>query len=92
MKNLLKSIFILFGVMIVLALSTNSYFSSQATVSNNQFSTGEWSKKITICHATGSETNPYVEITISENAWPAHQAHGDIYPVPAGGCPTTVQK
>ncbi len=43
--------------------------------------------KITICHATGSSTNPWVVITISENAWPAHQAHGDMYPVPAGGCP-----
>jgi hypothetical protein len=44
--------------------------------------------KITICHRTGSETNPFVVITISENAWPAHQQHGDIHPVPAGGCPT----
>jgi hypothetical protein len=25
-------------------------------------------RKYTICHATGSETNPYVEITISGNA------------------------
>ncbi len=24
---------------------------------------------------------------MSENALPAHQAHGDIYPVPANGCP-----
>ena len=24
--------------------------------------------KVTICHATGSATNPYVQITISENA------------------------
>ena len=29
-------------------------------------------KKVTICHATGSETNPFVEITISENAVDAH--------------------
>jgi hypothetical protein len=48
--------------------------------------------KVTLCHATGSETNPYVEITISENALPAHLRHQDgedIYPVPAGGCPST---
>ena len=38
---------------------------------------GEKPKKITICHATGSESNPFVVITVSENAWPAHQAHGD---------------
>jgi hypothetical protein len=46
--------------------------------------------KITICHATGSATNPYVEITISMNAWAAHQRHQDgrdMHPVPAGGCP-----
>ncbi|MBT2596093.1 hypothetical protein [Arthrobacter sp. ISL-72] len=47
--------------------------------------------KITICHATGSETNPYVVITISEKAWwnghkDGHNGHADIYPVPAGGC------
>jgi hypothetical protein len=42
---------------------------------------------ITICHATGSESNPYVEITIPKKAWwHAHKDHGDIYPVPAGGC------
>jgi ketosteroid isomerase-like protein len=46
--------------------------------------------KTTICHATGSETNPYVTITISNNAIPAHDRHQhdeDIIPAPAGGCP-----
>jgi hypothetical protein len=47
--------------------------------------------KTTICHATGSATNPYVTITISNNALPAHARHQDgrdIIPAPAGGCPT----
>ena len=47
--------------------------------------------KTTICHATGSATNPYVTITISNNAVPAHQRHQDgrdIIPAPAGGCPS----
>jgi hypothetical protein len=47
--------------------------------------------KTTICHATGSATNPYVTITISNNAIPAHQRHQDgrdIIPAPEGGCPT----
>jgi hypothetical protein len=45
--------------------------------------------KITICHATGSETNPYNEITISVNGLNGHDKHeGDIIPAPAGGCPS----
>src|SRR5206468_6519943 len=47
--------------------------------------------KVTICHATGSASNPYVRITISEAALAAHRAHQDgrdIIPAPAGGCPT----
>jgi hypothetical protein len=47
--------------------------------------------KTTICHATGSETNPYVEITVSNSALAAHVRHQDgrdIIPAPAGGCPT----
>ncbi len=46
--------------------------------------------KITICHATGSETNPYNEITVSVNGLNGHGKHeGDIIPAPAGGCPTS---
>ena len=48
--------------------------------------------KISICHATGSESNPYVEITISENGLNGHNAQGvhdgDIVPAPSGGCPS----
>ncbi len=44
---------------------------------------------ITICHATGSASNPYVVITISTNGLNGHGDHeGDIIPMPAGGCPT----
>jgi len=32
--------------------------------------------KITICHATHSEQNPYVRINVSENAAEAHEHHG----------------
>lgn len=48
------------------------------------------SEQITICHATGSETHPYEEITINNNAVSAHEDHQwgeDIIPAPAGGCP-----
>jgi hypothetical protein len=62
--------------------------------------------KITICHATRSEKNPYVAITISMNGLhghgPAEDPHHhdgswkDIIPAPNqnakdGGCPTTVE-
>ena len=46
--------------------------------------------KTTICHATDSTTNPYVEITISNNALDAHRRHQDgrdIIPAPITGCP-----
>ena len=34
-------------------------------------------ERITICHVTGSDSNPTVTIEIAESAWTAHQAHGD---------------
>jgi Tol biopolymer transport system component len=44
---------------------------------------------VTICHATGSATNPYVKITVDDDgAYSGHIYHdGDIIPAPAGGCP-----
>jgi hypothetical protein len=55
---------------------------------------GDGQPRITICHATGSATNPYVVITPASpgvvRAHERHQADGDIVPAPAGGCPTTI--
>lgn len=45
--------------------------------------------KITICHATGSEKNPFVRITISVNGLNGHGDHQDgrdIVPAPDGPC------
>src|SRR3954451_13686157 len=43
--------------------------------------------KVTICHHTGSQSNPWVQITVAEPALKAHRKHGDLVPAPAGGCP-----
>jgi hypothetical protein len=46
--------------------------------------------KVTICHATGSSKNPYVEITVDRNGLNGHDKHsGDIIPAPAAGCPSS---
>jgi len=45
-------------------------------------------QQISLCHATGSATNPYVQLTISYTGLHGHEDHtGDILPMPAGGCP-----
>jgi hypothetical protein len=46
--------------------------------------------KVTICHATGSMSNPYVVITVDVHALKAHASHQDgrdVIPVPSAGCP-----
>jgi len=71
----------------------HSSHSAKATVKvKSEEKSGESAKvngKITICHKTGSASNPYVEITVSVNALKhGHTAaKGDIIPAPADGCP-----
>jgi hypothetical protein len=63
---------------------------SQARAPQSNGNNGAAHQKTTLCHATGSDTNPYVEITISDRAVQAHSRHQDgedLIPAPAGGCP-----
>src|SRR3954452_5993764 len=60
------------------------------SVNSQEKSSNGHAGKMTICHATHSSTNPYVEITVSNNAIPAHDRHQDdedMIPAPPGGCP-----
>lgn len=44
--------------------------------------------KIIICHATGSKTNPFEEISINLNGLNGHSVHdSDVFPAAKGGCP-----
>jgi ABC-type sugar transport system substrate-binding protein len=72
------------GGLIAVAAAAVSVFAAFAwggsSAASNEY---QYDKKVTICHHTGSEKNPFVTITVSRNALPAHLAHGDTL----GPCP-----
>ena len=45
---------------------------------------GQYPEKVTICHRTGSQKNPFVTIRVSRNALAAHLRHGDTMGACAG--------
>jgi hypothetical protein len=62
---------------------TTQYQGCPTTTTTTPTTTVE--EKTTICHHTGSKSNPYVTITISSNAVDAHSKHGDtLGPCPPG--------
>ena len=70
---------IVVAVSVVTAASLAGIGFARSAISAAQYQYG----KVTICHHTHSKSNPTVTITISKNAWPAHQKHGDTL----GPCP-----
>jgi hypothetical protein len=63
------------GAMATVAVGGLIFFS---TVSAAPAAAPQSNGKTTICHRTGSATNPYVQITISNNAVAAHLANHDV--------------
>jgi hypothetical protein len=47
--------------------------------------TGAVGQKVTICHRTGRQADPYTIISVSSNALRAHLAHGDFEAFDCGG-------
>lgn len=74
----------------VTALAVGALASIGAAVSPSRTpaAASQYPKKVTICHHTHSQKNPFVTITVSRNALPAHLGHGDTI----GPCPTSKSK
>lgn len=70
-------------VLPVAAVTAGIGFASDS-ISSSQY--GQYGKKVTICHHTHSKKHPWVTITISRAALPAHLRHGDT----EGACAPTL--
>lgn len=73
-------------ILAALGVTSLALFGATATANATGGASGD-SEKITICHATGSETNPYVAITIDLNGLNGHVGHQhdeDIIPANNG--------
>ena len=71
------------------ASSTTSASSTTAASTTTTTSSKGKPTKVTLCHLTGSKTNPYVKIAVSSSAVKSQEAHGDVPPDSSGKCPAT---
>ena len=66
----------------IVAATVNPSASPSPSPSASQTPVAEADRKVTICHRTHSETNPYVRITVDYNSLnkkSGHQGHDEIY-------------
>jgi hypothetical protein len=75
-----------FGLAVVVALLTLTAIAAGVGFAGGSISADQYQNgKTTICHHTHSRKHPAVTITINQNAWLAHQRHGDTQ----GACSKT---
>ena len=92
-------ILVIFALLVVFSLGPGSYAgaTSQNASTIAQRSgdaprpvATEPARFVNVCHSIGSPHRAYVELRVAGAALPAHLRHGDLYPVPEGGCPSGV--
>jgi|SRR5215218_10300358 len=64
------------GAITALAVGALASFAAAVSSSGTPAAVSQYGKKVTICHHTHSKKHPFVTITISQNALPAHLRHG----------------
>src|SRR5215218_5992357 len=73
------------GAVAALAVGALASIGAAVSPSRGPAAAAQYPKKVTICHHTHSKKNPFVTITVSRNALPAHLRHSDtLGPCPAG--------
>ena len=65
-------------------------FGGVGLAAKNAPSAAQYQYKVRICHYTHSKKHPWVIITISKSAWPAHQRRGDVLFPTGTTCPPKV--
>lgn len=70
----------------LLLVGAPAFAHTGAAASEYEYSSAsQYQYRLAICHRTHSKKHPWIQITVSSRAWPAHRRHGDtLPPCPAG--------
>src|SRR4029450_11904998 len=77
----------LIGATAALVVGALASIATAVSPSGVPASASQYAKKVTICHHTHSKKHPFVTITVSRNALPAHLRHNDTL----GPCPVSAK-